>query len=108
MARIWRAPGRLQPVWHEYRLREPTRLVSCVGTTNGVQSQCGAPSQPVFKLGDSDELQPTTPNPAQLRRDVLIQEVPAAADCLCSLTGPERQSRGEPLRKMSRCTPGAR
>ena len=57
---------------------------------------CGAPSQPVFKLGDSDELQPTTPNPAQLRRDVLIEEVTAAPDCLRSLTGLSA-SRGENL-----------
>lgn len=88
LARHWRAGPPLQHLCIESRLREPTRSVSCAGTPNAVQSQCGAPPQPVFKLGDSDELQPATPNPAQLRRDVLIEEVPAAAECLRSLTRP--------------------
>jgi hypothetical protein len=88
VARSWRAPIDLRQLLVESRLPEPTRSVSCARATNAVQTQCCAPSQPVFKLGDGDELQPTTPDPAQIRRDVLIEEVSAAAECLRSLTRP--------------------
>src|SRR5438093_83815 len=46
------------------------------------------PAEPGFEFGDRNELQPEASNPAQLRRDVLIEEVPAAAKRMWSLNAP--------------------
>jgi hypothetical protein len=85
MAREWRAPNDLQRLSFESRLREPA-------LTGAIKGQRSAPAQPVFDFCNCYELQPTTPNPPQLRSDVLIEEVPTAAKRLRSLSRRKRQA----------------
>jgi hypothetical protein len=50
-------------------------------------------AQPVFYLGDRDELEASAPNPTQLWPDVLVEEVTTASQRLCCLGRRERQPR---------------
>jgi hypothetical protein len=59
----------------------------------GLERERRTATQPIFELGDRDELQSTAPNPAQLRSDVFIEE---AVGCSRRLRPPLSASeRGE-------------
>src|SRR5438128_2655250 len=64
-------------------------LLSSLGYANRrslrLERECHVPAQPVFDLCDRHELQSTAPNPTQLRTDVFVEEIPAAAQRLCCL-----------------------
>jgi hypothetical protein len=90
-------PNRLQQLYAETRLREPAhfrrtgfgqpRMPSLI-------SQCSTPPQPILEFRDRDELQPAASDPAQLRPDVLIKGVAAAAKRLRRIPGSERKPKG--------------
>jgi len=71
LAHNWRATLTLQRLCVESRLCEPTLTRSSV---NAALRR----AQPVFNLGDCDELQAPAPNPTQLQADVLIEDVTTA------------------------------
>ena len=65
----------------------PNRLIEAI------KGERRAPAQPVFDLCDCYELQSTTPNPPQLRSNVLIEEVPTTSERLRGLV--RRQSQAQ-------------
>jgi hypothetical protein len=86
MARDWRAPTDLQRLRVESRLPEPALI-------EAIKGERRATAQPVFDLCDCYELQSTTPNPPQLRSNVLIEEVPTTSERLRGLV--RRQSQAQ-------------
>jgi hypothetical protein len=79
VAHNWRGTLDLQRFHLDHRLREPA-------LTGAIKGQRRAPVQPVFDFCDRYEPQPATPNPPELRSDVLIEEVPIAAKRLRRLS----------------------
>ena len=86
LARTWFAPSCVQDFLVQCWLPEPALI-------EAINRERRAPVQPVFALCDCNELQSTTPNPPQLRSNVLIEEVPTTSERLRGLV--RRQSQAQ-------------